>query len=237
MAGHPTIGTAFALVREKRIAPGTKTITLTLGTGPTQVFFEWNRHTPQFVWMNQQVPSFGSIPGNLAALASALDIGESSVRATGLPVQEVSSGVPFLFVPVDSRAAVNRASVDRSALRLFFAESGLPELPVFVFSLEPAADDATAFSRMFAPLFGIPEDAATGGASGPLGAYLVHHRVVSPAQALRMVSLQGVAMGRPSRIVISVAVQDGTIADVRVGGTCVLVGRGFIDLPDESDQP
>ena len=79
---------------------------------------------------------------------------------------------------------------------------------------------------MFAPEFGIIEDPATGIASGPLGCYLVHHGVVEGEAAQRMVSLQGVAMGRSSRIHISVEGSRHEIAGVRVGGEAVLVGRG-----------
>ncbi len=89
---------------------------------------------------------------------------------------------------------------------------------------------------MFAPEFGITEDPATGIASGPLGAYLVHHRLVlvGPPEGGRhegegridIVSRQGVAMGRASRIHISIGVADGVINDVKVGGQAVLVARG-----------
>jgi trans-2,3-dihydro-3-hydroxyanthranilate isomerase len=84
----------------------------------------------------------------------------------------------------------------------------------------------TVYSRMFAPGFGIVEDPATGSASGPLGCYLVHHGVVSGRAARQMVSLQGVAMGRPSRIHISIDGDRDAITRVKVGGEAVLVGRG-----------
>jgi trans-2,3-dihydro-3-hydroxyanthranilate isomerase len=232
MAGHPTIGTVFALAAEKRISAGQPVVTLALGVGPTPVFLEWKGEHLDFAWMRQPAPTFGFVAERLDLLAAAMSISERDIRITGLPVQEVSSGVPFLFVPFATRNAVNRATVDRAALRTFFTASGQDELPVFAFTLEPGDDDATAFSRMFAPLFGIPEDPATGGASGPLGAYLVHHRAVSAERAARMVSLQGVAMGRPSRIVISITTRDGSISDVRVGGTCVSMGSGYLEIPD-----
>jgi trans-2,3-dihydro-3-hydroxyanthranilate isomerase len=83
---------------------------------------------------------------------------------------------------------------------------------------------------MLAPGFGIVEDPATGGASGPLGCYLLHHRIVSPEEAKNIVSLQGVAMLRPSRIHISIDSSGGTITRVRVGGGSVLVGKGELFL-------
>jgi trans-2,3-dihydro-3-hydroxyanthranilate isomerase len=228
MAGHPTIGTAFALAHEKRIAPACATVTFGLGVGPTTVALEWKADKFHFAWMTQAIPAFGVTPPNVGQLAAALGILESEIRDTALPAQEVTSGVPVLLVPIVSREAVNRVNLERTALRAFLSSAGLAELPVFVFTLERAGDGATAFSRMFAPGFGISEDPATGGASGPLGGYLVHHGAVTADAATRMVSLQGVAMGRPSRIHISVSALGRRITNVRVGGSCVLVGNGLI---------
>lgn len=232
MAGHPTIGTVFALAATGLIAAGAPQVTLALGVGATPVFLEWDDRGLHFAWMRQPVPVLGFVADRVDKLAQALALDESDIRGSGLPVQEASSGVPFLLVPVATRDAVNRAAPDRTALRDFFDANGQPEHPVFLFSLERGADDATTFSRMFAPQFGIAEDPATGGASGPLGAYLLQHAAVSPQQATRMVSLQGVTMGRPSRIAISVSTLNGTITEVRVGGTCVSLGAGFLDVPE-----
>ena len=230
MAGHPTIGTVFALAAERRISPAQSVATLALGVGPTPVFLEWKGERLDFAWMRQPAPEFGFVADRLDLLSTAMGVSVGDIGTTGLPVQQVSCGVPFLFVPLATREAVNRAIVDRAALRTFYAAIGRDELPVFAFTLEAGNDDATAFSRMFAPMFGIPEDPATGGASGPLGAYLVRHKAVSDERAARMVSLQGVAMGRPSRIVISIKTHDGSISDVRVGGTCVSMGSGHLDI-------
>lgn len=232
MAGHPTIGTTFALVAGGLVPAGRPKLTLGLGVGPTPVFLEWTNGRLTFAWMRQPLPVFGFVADHIDALARALGVEERDIRDTGLPAQQVSSGVPFLFVPMATRAAVNRAALDRAALREFFDANGQPEHPVFIFSLEHGDDGATAFSRMFAPLFGIPEDPATGGASGPLGAYLLAKEAVMPQQAERMVSLQGVAMGRPSRIAISVSRRNGVVSEVKVGGTCVSLGAGFLDVPE-----
>jgi trans-2,3-dihydro-3-hydroxyanthranilate isomerase len=83
---------------------------------------------------------------------------------------------------------------------------------------------------MFAPGLGVAEDPATGGASGPLGSYLVKHGLVHRDQMRDMISLQGVAMGRPSRIHMRITEQDDAITRVQVGGKAVRVGEGTIDL-------
>ena len=140
----------------------------------------------------------------------------------------MSCGVAFLFVPVKTRAAVDRVEIDRRALARVYAQAKCDDLAVFFFTTDRtgASGDETVYSRMLAPQFGIAEDPATGGASGPLGSYLLHHGVVSAAQARSMVSLQGVAMKRPSRIHISIDSDGGTITRVRVGGQSVLVAEG-----------
>ncbi len=229
-AGHPTVGTTFALAAAGRIAPETPCVTLDLGVGPTRIDLEWQGPNLRFVWMTQPMPEFGEQPTDLAMLARALALDEQDIRASRLPPQVLSSGVPFLFVPLATRVAVDRANADRAALATFCAAAGLPELPVFVFTLERADDDATIYSRMFAPALGIIEDPATGGASGPLGCYLVHHRAVEPAATVTMISLQGVSMGRASRIHISVQCANGAITAVRVGGRAVSVARGEFDV-------
>jgi trans-2,3-dihydro-3-hydroxyanthranilate isomerase len=82
---------------------------------------------------------------------------------------------------------------------------------------------------MFAPALGVAEDPATGIASGPLGCYLVRHKVVPPGKAGAMLSLQGVKMGRPSHVHIAVGLQKGgDITSVRVGGEAVLAGEGTL---------
>jgi trans-2,3-dihydro-3-hydroxyanthranilate isomerase len=232
IAGHPTIGTAFALAANGVIPEGASQAAFGLGMGPTLIDLEWDRDRLSFAWMRQPAPTFGFVAEHIDRLAVGLGIGSREILASELPVQSASIGVPFLFVPLATREAVNRARVDRKALQAFFLANEQPELPVFVFSVERGDDDATAFSRMFAPLFGVPEDPATGGASGPLGAYLFQHGVVTQQQADRMLSLQGVAMGRPSRIAISVLVECGRIEGVRVGGSCTTLGGGFLNVPE-----
>jgi trans-2,3-dihydro-3-hydroxyanthranilate isomerase len=83
---------------------------------------------------------------------------------------------------------------------------------------------------MFAPGLGVFEDPATGAASGPLGCYLVKHGVVPPGRAGAILSLQGVKMGRPSRVHIAIGLDGGEISRVQVGGDAVLVGEGELFL-------
>jgi trans-2,3-dihydro-3-hydroxyanthranilate isomerase len=101
---------------------------------------------------------------------------------------------------------------------------------MFVFSPEPGPDGATVYSRMFAPGLGVPEDPATGAASGPLGCYLVQHGLVPPDDAGRIRSLQGVKMGRPSWVHIAIGLDGSDFTRVQVGGEAVLVGEGYVEV-------
>ncbi len=224
MAGHPTIGSTFALAHAGVIRPGSARFVFGLNIGPVPVDLEWDGSALRFAWMTQSTPTFGPVIEDRAAVAETLGLAVDDL-AGGLPVQQVSCGVPFLLVPLRDRQAVDRAISDAAAFRRFMTAAGL-DLAIFLFSVDPAGSSETVYSRMFAPEFGIIEDPATGVASGPVGCYLVHHGVVEGDAARGMVSLQGVAMGRSSRIHISIEGDAHAINRVRVGGEAVLVGRG-----------
>jgi trans-2,3-dihydro-3-hydroxyanthranilate isomerase len=226
MAGHPTIGTTFALARTGVLAPGRDRVVFGLGIGPTPVTMEWNDRELSFAWMTQSVPVFSEPIGDRACAAGVLGLPEAAIVAS-MPVQVVSCGLPYVLVPLVTREAVDAALLDRSVYDRFVAGAN----GVFLFSTESASDRATAYSRMFAPALGVHEDPATGSASGPLGCYLVRHRVVSRERAASMLSLQGVKMGRPSHVHISIGVDGDEIRSVRVGGSSVLAGEGTLYIP------
>ncbi|MEZ5416949.1 MAG: PhzF family phenazine biosynthesis protein [Vicinamibacterales bacterium] len=222
-AGHPVIGSAFALADDGRLAPGRRQVVFGLGIGPTPVELDWQQGRLRFAWMTQQRPVFGATLPATAALASAIGVTpDAFVRS--LPVQEVSCGSAFYYVPLTARAAVDAVQMNGRELDALFAAAGVPRRGLFVFTTEAGADGATVYSRMVgANGF---EDPATGSASGPLGCYLVRHGLVPASKADAIVSAQGVKMGRPSRIHIRLAVADGEITRVQVGGESVLVGDG-----------
>jgi trans-2,3-dihydro-3-hydroxyanthranilate isomerase len=231
IAGHPTIGSAFALARIGAIAPGRESFTFGLGAGPTPVTLTWSDQELRFAWMSQLLPTFSEPIANRANAAAALGVPDSAVGGTGLPVQVVSCGMPFVLVPLTTRSAVDNAMVNREALNTLTHQAGVDASGVFLFSTERGADKATAYSRMFAPAIGVSEDPATGIASGPLGCYLVRHKIVPQAKANAMLSLQGVMMGRPSYVHISIGVDGADISSVQVGGESVLAGDGVLYIP------
>jgi trans-2,3-dihydro-3-hydroxyanthranilate isomerase len=229
-AGHPTVGTTFALARSGVIEPGRQQFVFGCGIGPVPVTLTWNDDDLGFVWMTQSLPTFGAVIPDPARTAAALSLSPAAVAATGQPVQVVSCGVPFLLVPLTTRSAVDSAVVNAGVLDALFTQVNTRAHGLMVFSAQPGDVRATVYSRMFAPEMGITEDPATGIASGPLGCYLVRHKIVRPDRAGAMISLQGVKMGRPSHIHMSIGVDKGEIASVRIGGESVLAGEGTLYL-------
>ena len=225
MAGHPTIGSTFALAHTGAIPHGARRFVFGLNVGPTPVDLEWRDGALAFVWMTQLPPTFGAPLDARAAVAAAIGVAESDLVAD-LPVQEVTCGTPYLLLPLRDRAAVDRAFGDLAAFKKL--PEGLARMAMFLFAVDSDSSGKSVYSRMFAPDFGVLEDPATGSASGPLGCYLVQHGLVSGQAAQDIVSHQGVAMGRPSRIHIAIGGRPNAITDVKVDGEAVLIGRGEI---------
>ena len=228
IAGHPTIGTTFALARTGVVERGRETIVFGCAIGPVPVALTWSGDDLSFAWMSQSLPVFGEPIPDPSRAAVALSLSPAAVAGTGQTVQVVSCGVPFLFVPLTTRSAVDSVIVNRGALSDLLTAAKTSAHGVFVFSTQPGDNRATVYSRMFAPGLGIIEDAATGIASGALACYLVRHKVVQPDKAGAMISLQGVKMGRPSHVHMSIGIENGAITSVRVGGEAVLAGEGTL---------
>ena len=221
MAGHPTVGSTFALAHLGVIAPDRGRFVFGLNVGPTPVDLDWEGDRVRFVWMTQALPLFGPTVTARSLVAEAIGLGEQDLAAD-LPVQEISCGVPYLIVPLRDRQTVDRA-VPRMDATLSAPGVSRKHPAILLFTSEGRE---TTYSRMFAPGLGVMEDPATGSAAGPLGCYLVQHRSVVGDDARQMVNVQGVKMGRASRIHIAITGESGAIADVKVGGHAVLVARG-----------
>src|SRR5262245_21952490 len=124
MAGHPTIGSTFALAHTGAIRAGSARFVFGLNIGPVPVDLEWNGDALRFAWMTQSAPAFGPVVGDRGAVAAALGL-EAGDLLGELPVQQVSCGVPFLLVPIRDRHAVDRAVSDAAAFRRLTAAIGL----------------------------------------------------------------------------------------------------------------
>ena len=224
MAGHPTIGSTFALAREGVIKPNQRDFVFGLGVGPTPVSIDWKDGVIDFAWMTQKNAVYSGTIRDRAGFAASIGLTERDLGAA--PPEVASSGNAFLIAPVTSRDAVDRVEINRPAYAACCAAAGLKETALFVFTTERGSGPEDVYSRMLGPGLGVSEDPATGSASGPLGCYVHKHRLLPRERVAHFVSLQGVKMLRPSRLHVSIEADGDEIRRVRVGGRSVLVGEG-----------
>lgn len=229
-AGHPAIGTAFALAHTGRIKRATGATVFGLGIGPTPIDLEWKGPDLAFAWMTQQKPTFGNSTTDATGVAAALGLQATDIAVGRAPAaQDVSTGSNYIIVPLASRNAVDAAAIDGPRLRAIRASSGLKGFAVYAFTTEPGGDGTTSYSRLVPPP-GIIEDPATGSAAGPLGCFMVRYGFAAGDKAGSIVNVQGVLVKRPSRIHIRIASVNGDITQVKVGGASVVVGEGTASL-------
>jgi trans-2,3-dihydro-3-hydroxyanthranilate isomerase len=229
MAGHPTVGTTWVLASRGEIALDSPSVdtTLQLGIGPVTVTVESKSGKPDFVWMAHREAEFGEKRDDRDRIAQALGIDAADVR-DDLPIQVVSTGFPFLFVPLRNLEALAKCTSNKAPIGALFKPAELrPLMYMFV------ADQSGVFSvrsRMFAPHDGIAEDPATGSAAAPFGAYAAAYGLIKPAPRTEFLIRQGVEMGRPSDIRVEVTRKDSGKFGLRIGGRCAIVGEGAMFL-------
>lgn len=236
-AGHPTIGTAFALAHTGVLKAGAARTMFGLGVGPTNVDLEWTNGRLAFAWMTQLKPTFGKSITDGAAVCAAigLDAGASAATA-GVPAgQEVNCGSNFFIVPLATRTAVDAAVLDRAKVDALFNAAGIQRRGIYIFSTERGQDDATAYSRLLSA--GGIEDPATGSAAGPAGSFAAQYGLAPldspqgrPGGSGAIVFLQGVLVRRPSRIHVRIGKTGEEITSVKVGGSSVVVGEGTMSV-------
>ncbi len=229
IAGHPTVGTAFVLARERMIhfSGSEANIIFEEGVGPVPVKITFKGGAPDLIYMTQPLPKFGARFTDAGAIAGLLSLEPESID-TRFPMEVVSCGAPFLYVPLKNLAAMRRIRLRPDAWDSVLGEFETSNL--FVFTQEVENSGSTVHSRMFAPGLGIAEDPATGGASGPLGGYLVHHGLVKGSGTIKMVSEQGIEMGRPSFIGIEIDQENGQVTGARISGRCCYIADGSLEL-------
>jgi len=220
-AGHPTLGTAFAL----RGQSGAKKVVLDLNVGKVPVLFEEGAGEPAFGEMTQMDPVF-----------RLQHDGESVARATGLrvqdfddalPIETVSTGLPFTVAPLKSLAAIQKLQIDLNRATEYLKKTAGN---FFYFVCRETVDrEARLHARM---LFYNGEDPATGSAAGCTAAWMVAHGVAESDE--RVLIEQGVEMKRPSRIFVRASLggerDSNRIVNVRVGGNSVEIMRGEVFL-------
>jgi len=216
-AGHPTLGTSWVIANEL-LGAQPAALTLDLQAGPILVRFESDA-SGELVWMTQNQPEFQDGP-DAAPIAAALGLDLSDID-TRFPIERVSTGLPFLLVPVVSLQAMQKARVRGEAYDALCAQD---HKAIFLFAAETVDPTNKVHARMFADAFGVPEDPATGSANGCLAAWLVRHRYFGAAE-IDLTVEQGVEMGRASRLYLRASENEGTFS-IQVGGRVIPVAEG-----------
>ena len=225
-AGHPNVGTAFALANDGAFGDIGDGITVTIeeGAGTVPVFIR--RDDEGRIWCELEAPEQLSLGASVdvARIAKALSLKESDIASSTHEPQVVSVGLPFLFVELASTDALARAKVVTADLESLRKAGITPAVHMYVRS----NDDVDIRARMFAPLDGVPEDPATGSANCALVALLTKvDEGFASGGSWRIA--QGVEMGRPSLLEARTS-RDNDVIRVWIGGYSVLVAEGSIDV-------
>lgn len=199
--GHATVGAFSLLWQLKEISHGTYTQETLAGELGVTVDASGR------VVMDQSLPVFGKTY-EPEAIASILRVTPDAIIDPVLPIQEVSTGLTDIFVPVDSEAHLNAVEPDFDAMAAFNETTDTVGFHLFVPQSSPIC------CRNFAPRYGIDEESATGSSNGALACYLWTHGL----KKMDVSFLQGEKMGSPSRLDATVHAHDGAISRIQVGG-------------------
>ncbi len=220
-AGHPTLGTAYIV--KNFIAEGNPdTVKLNLGVGQIPVTIQKNSAGQEVLWMRQKSPVFQE-KFTVEELAAILQLGGPSYFDERFPIQEVSTGMPFMIVPLKTLDAIRRARVDLPQLQKI---ADRVHGGILMFAPETYHKENHLNVRVFVDLFGIPEDPATGSGNGCLAAYLSKYQYFGSDKVDVWVE-QGYEINRPSLLLLKANATEESV-EVNVGGKVVLVGCGTL---------
>jgi len=223
-AGHPTVGTACALVMEQRerLSDPIRLI-LEENVGPVTVDVAQRNgalHGTLTLSGKFDAPTGAPSPTDLAAVLSIEPAEVSEVFFAGV-------GVPFCFAQLKSNEAVDRAAINRAAWAATLSRAWSPHVFFFAGNLQ---DGGKLYARMCAPALGVEEDPATGSACAALAGALASKHDFG-GTTFRLSIQQGVSMGRRSDIEAEARKSAGVVSSVSVGGATAYVASGEIDVP------
>jgi trans-2,3-dihydro-3-hydroxyanthranilate isomerase len=218
-AGHPTVGSAYILLDERKVLPGAAQFVVEENVGPISISVESGAAAK--IWL--KTPALREGPLIDKSTAAAL-LGLKASQLLDKPPQVLDAGNPTLFIPVADCATVDAIAFDTTAWKQFKLHN---PAPLCVFAFTPTQEGA--YSRMFAPDYGIAEDPASGSSTGPLAAYMMKHGLCSSKANTRFYSEQGTLMGR--RSILHVHLQgEGGVDGIAVGGDVTPVLEGTLTL-------
>ena len=215
-AGHPILGTAYSIMNIFDIWPEKKNI-LKLKTKAGIIPLEKRN---DIVWMTQKEPEFFGQYIDKKEIADMVNLSPEDIPVS-FPIEEVSTGINMLIIPVKNLSAIQRAIGHVNNLNKFFRNTD--SLAPYLFTLEAMDASVNVHTRFFAPHLGVIEDAATGAAAGSLTAYLLKYDVFG--RCFEIQNEQGIEMGRPSKIMMKGEIKDNKYT-IMTGGACAYVGRG-----------
>ena len=218
-AGHPTLGTAFVIQREIMKEPA-ETVILNLKVGRIPVTSGPGGKEKDILWMKQINPIFGQVI-EPESISRVLDLDESEIDDR-FTIQEVSTGLPFIIVPLKSLDAVKRAKVNRDECFKLIEDTQAKMILVFCPETYNRENDLNV--RVFCDYYSMPEDPATGSANGCLAGYLVKNRYFGNDRIDIRVE-QGYEISRPSLLYLRAENKQEKI-DVSVGGKVIMVAKG-----------
>lgn len=219
-AGHPTIGTAYILLDEGIVSKGTTHFVMEENVGPISISLDAGPRPK--LWLTTPAIREGN-PVDRRTAAGLLGLSESELLDIAPQILD-AGGNPTLYIPVVTQEGVDRITFDTSRWKMFLSQQAGP-LCVFAF----AAVSKGAYSRMFAPEYGVQEDPATGSSTGPLAAYMMKHKLVSSQPGTTFFSEQGTYMHRRSVLHVRIHGESGCDG-IEVGGNVTPVMEGTLEL-------
>jgi trans-2,3-dihydro-3-hydroxyanthranilate isomerase len=226
-AGHPNVGTAFILATagEFGAIDGQLKVTFEEKAGLVPVMIQSQEDGR--LWCELEAPQTISLGKTITpqALASAVSLREEDIITTTHQPQDASVRIPFLMAELKSLEVLARARARVDELEALAHQGISPDIHLYIHS----KDEFNIRSRMFAPLDGVPEDPATGSANCALVGLLSHYNKATDGKFSWRIA-QGVEMGRPSTLDARTEKKDGVVISTRIGGDCVLVSQGVIEV-------
>lgn len=219
-AGHPTLGTAYAIMNLLDIwQKKSDKLRLKTKVGIIPLAKEDDN-----IWMQQNEPEFFKQYKNKKEIADLVNLLPEDISEK-YPVEEVSTGNKMLIIPIKNLAAIKRANGNMNNIKAFQPKDS-PVGP-YLFTLESVNPSAKIHTRFFAPHIGVIEDAATGSAAGPLTGYLLKHKIFGKSFLIE--NEQGIEMNRPSKILLQGEIKENKYI-VKIGGKAVYVGKAEFEI-------
>ena len=227
-AGHPNIGTAFVLAGMGVFGALEAPREVTFEEQAGLVAVAMHRRGGQRIWCELRAPQQLTLgkPVAMGSVAAAVSLAPDDFVTTSHSPQTASVGLPFVLAELKDRDALERARPSIAGFESLVAQGvDPPDVHLYV----RTADGFDLRARMFSPLDGIPEDPATGSANCALAGLLSHLDTAAGGSYGWRIA-QGVEMGRPSVLEARTEERDGAVVNVWVGGDCILVSEGSIEV-------